>query len=142
MPSIRLIDLPTFTDARGALTVADAGEGREGGEGGEELPFVPLRVRWIHGVPPAARRGGHAHRRTEQLFVALAGRVGLVADDGRTRRTLTLDSPARGLYTPPMTWVETAEFSPGAVCLLLSSTRFDEADYVRSYEDFLREVRP
>src|SRR4051794_3883811 len=129
-PSTLLFDLPTFTDARGSLTVAEAEEG---------LPFVPLRARWMHGVPSAARRGGHAHRRTAQLFVAVAGRVSIVADDGRTRRTLTLESPARGLYTPQMTWVETAEFSPGAVCLILSSTHFDEADYVRSYEAFVGE---
>lgn len=120
--TIRLLDLPTFSDARGSITIA---------EGGAALPFDPVRARWIYHVPADARRGGHAHRRTEQLFVAVAGEVDVLVDDGRERRTVRLDSPARGLHVPPLVWVETGRFSPGAICLLLASTRFDEADYIR-----------
>ena len=118
----RLVALPEFRDARGSLVVAEAGQA---------LPFTVRRARWIHGVAPGATRGGHAHRASEQLFVAVAGRVVALTWDGTSEQRWTLDAPATALYVPPMTWVELHDFSPGAVCLLLSSTVFEESDYVR-----------
>ena len=117
----RLIALTKHADARGSLVVAEQ----------ESLPFSVPRVRWIYGVAPGAMRGGHAHRRTEQLFVAVAGRATALTFDGRGETRWSLDDPATALYVPPMTWVELHDFSPDAVVLLLSSTVFEEADYVR-----------
>ena len=118
----RLVALPEHRDARGSLVVAEAGHA---------LPFTVPRARWIHGVAPGAMRGGHAHVRSEQLFVAVAGRVTALTYDGREERRWTLDAPSVALYVPPMVWVELHDFTSGAVCLLLSSTVFEESDYVR-----------
>ena len=118
----RLIALTRHTDARGSLVVA---------ERGATLPFDVPRARWIYGVAPGAMRGGHAHRRTEQLFCAVAGRATALTFDGRAETRWPLDDPATALYVPPMTWVELHDFSPEAVVLLLSSTVFEESDYVR-----------
>ena len=118
----RLIALPAFADPRGSIVIA---------ESGAALPFVPLRVRWIHDVAPGAMRGGHAHRHTEQLFVAVHGRCTAFLTDGHREARVAFDRPHAALYVPPWTWVELSDFSSGAVALLLSSTVFEEADYVR-----------
>ncbi len=118
----RLITLTRHTDARGSLVVA---------EQGKTLPFTVPRARWIYGVAPGAMRGGHAHRRTEQLFIAVSGHATALTFDGRGETHWSLDHPATALYVPPMIWVELRDFSAGAVVLLLSSTVFEEADYVR-----------
>ena len=118
----RLVQLPQFTDPRGALVVAEYGEG---------LPFLVRRARWIHSVVQGVTRGGHAHRATEQLFVAVAGRATALVFDGETQRQLPLERPDVGLHVSPMVWVELHDFTPGTVVLLLSSTAFDEADYIR-----------
>ena len=118
----RLVPLHQYSDARGSLVVAEVGE---------SLPFTVPRVRWIHSVAPKAMRGGHAHRKTEQLFVAVAGRLTALTWDGQAERRWALDSPSVALYVPPMVWVELHDFSSGAVALLLSSTVHEESDYVR-----------
>ena len=118
----RLIALPAFADPRGSIVIA---------ESGAALPFTPLRVRWIHDVAPGAMRGGHAHRRTEQLFAAVHGRCTAFLTDGHRDARVALEQPHLGLYVPPWTWVELSDFSSGAVALLLSSTVFEEGDYVR-----------
>ena len=118
----RLVPLHQYSDARGSLVVAEVGEA---------LPFTVPRARWIHSVAPRATRGGHAHRKTEQLFVAVSGRLTALTFDGHDERRWTLDSPSVALYVPPMVWVELHDFSTGAVALLLSSTVFEESDYVR-----------
>ena len=125
----RLVALPEHVDARGSLVVA---------EFGEALPFRVMRARWIHSVAPGATRGGHGHRATEQLFVAVSGRATMVLFDGREERRVVLDHPAQGLHVPPMIWTELHDFAPGTVVLLLSSTVFEEADYVKDRE----ELRP
>lgn len=118
----RLVELPQFTDPRGAIVVAQHGQG---------LPFVVRRARWIHSVVQGATRGGHAHRATEQLFVAVAGRASALVYDGETQRQLPLERPDVALYVSPMVWVELHDFTPGTVVLLLSSTEYDEGDYIR-----------
>lgn len=122
----RLVEIPEFTDERGALVVAQFGEA---------LPFRVLRARWIHSVAPGATRGGHGHRATEQLFVAVAGRATMVLFDGRAEHRVVLDRPSVGLHVPPMIWTELHDFAPGTVVLLLSSTVFEEADYVRERKE-------
>ena len=118
----RLVPLHQYSDARGSLVVAQVGE---------SLPFTVPRARWIHSVAPKAMRGGHAHRTTEQLFVAVCGRLTALTWDGHEERRWSLESPSVALYVPPMVWVELHDFSTGAVALLLSSTVHEEGDYVR-----------
>jgi dTDP-4-dehydrorhamnose 3,5-epimerase-like enzyme len=124
----RLIDLPKIPDARGNLTFI---------EGGEHVPFAIRRVYWIYDVPGGERRGGHAYRTLEEFFVALSGSFDVVVDDGRGDvRHVVLNRSYFGLYVPPMTWRHLESFSTNAVCLILASQPYDEADYLRDHAEF------
>ena len=127
LAEVRWIALPSAADARGVLTAV---------EGGADIPFEIRRVFYMHGTPAGIERGGHAHRDTQQVVVAVSGRFGLELCDGRERRSFTLDDPARGLFMPPMTWVRLYDFSPQAVCLVLCDTRYDRARSLRTWEEF------
>ena len=122
----REIQFPTVRDPAGDLAVVDEGE----------VPFRIRRVYYLFSVPPGARRGGHAHRRLEQVLIAVSGRFDAVLDDGRRRREVPLEVPSVGLYVPRMIWRELANFSADAVCLVLASEPYDEADYIRDYGEF------
>jgi dTDP-4-dehydrorhamnose 3,5-epimerase-like enzyme len=124
----RLIDLPKIPDARGNLTFI---------EGGEHVPFAIRRAYWIYDVPGGERRGGHAYRTLEEFFVALSGSFDVVVDDGRGDvRHVVLNRSYFGLHVPPMTWRHLENFSTNAVCLILASQRYDEADYLRDHAEF------
>ncbi|HET8631708.1 MAG TPA: FdtA/QdtA family cupin domain-containing protein [Thermomicrobiales bacterium] len=124
-----LIEMPTFTDERGHLTVA---------EGCRQIPFAIARVYFVHGVPPGRARGGHAHRRGQEVLLAVTGSLEVELDDGRARRRVTLDRPDVGLYVPPLVWGRQERFAAGTVCLVLASLPYDERDYCRDYDEFLR----
>jgi hypothetical protein len=128
----RALDLPVIHAPEGDLTVL---------EGEEHVPFEIARIYYIYGVPDGARRGGHAHRALRQLLIAVAGSFDVLLDDGSEKRKVTLDHPARGLMLTPMIWRELVDFSPGAVCVVLASDHYDEADYFREYDDFLAAAR-
>ena len=125
----RPVLLPTNTDARGSITIC---------ESGAQLPFTIERARWVYGAPSDAKRGGHAHHRTSQLFVAISGALTVVVDDRRRKERVRLESPATGLLIAPHVWIETEEWTDGAVLLMLASERHDPADYIRDYATFSR----
>lgn len=124
----RMVDLSVIPDDRGSIVVAEAGT---------TVPFAIARSYWLHGVPPGANRGGHAHRALEQLLVAVTGQLTVHLDDGRTQASFTLDRPDAGLLIGTMVWRELSDFSPGAVCLVLASRHYDESDYFRDHAEFL-----
>jgi hypothetical protein len=130
--SCKIIDLPRINDPRGNLTFI---------EGGRHVPFDLRRVYYLYDVPGGADRGGHAHKRLQQLLVAMSGSFDVTLDDGRERKHYHLNRSYFGLYIAPMVWRNLDNFSSGAVCLALASDPYDEADYFREYEAFLREVR-
>jgi WxcM-like, C-terminal len=103
-----------------------------------EVPFAIRRVYYVHSVAAGAERGGHAHRRLEEVLVAAIGSFDLVLHDGRRSTTVHLDDPTVGVYIPRYSWRELRNFSSGAVCLVLSSSPYDESDYIRDFEDFVR----
>jgi dTDP-4-dehydrorhamnose 3,5-epimerase-like enzyme len=123
----RLIPLRTVDDPRGSITIVEAEQ---------DVPFAIERVYHLHGVPAGGSRGGHAHRRLEQILIAVAGAFDVVLDDCAARRRVRLDDPRTGLYIPPGIWREMESFTDGTVCLVLASMPYDEADYERDYEDF------
>lgn len=130
-PSIhacRLIDFPQISDPRGNLTFI---------EGGQAIPFEIKRVYYLYDVPGGAERGGHAHRELHQIIIALSGSFDITLDDGREKRLYQLNRAFRGLYLTPMIWRDIGNFSSNAVCLVLASEHYSEADYIRSYDDFL-----
>ena len=129
---IRPIDLPRIHDPRGDLTVI---------EGGHHIPFDIARVYFLYNVPVDAERGGHAHKELEQVLFALSGSFRITVDDGDEKKKFWLRDPRKGLYLSPMVWREIDSFSQGAVVMVLASQRYDEADYIRDYDQFLSVAR-
>ncbi len=125
----RLIDFPQISDPRGNLTFI---------EGGQAIPFEIRRVYYLYDVPGGAERGGHAHRELHQIIIALSGSFDITLDDGRERRLYQLNRAFRGLYLTPMIWRDIGNFSSNAVCLVLASEHYSEADYIRSYDEFVK----
>ena len=124
-----LLQLKKITDPRGNLTVA---------EQLSEVPFDVKRVYWIYDVPGGESRGGHAHRHCREMIVALSGSFDVTLDDGTERHTYHLNHPWQGLLVETGIWRTLDDFSSGAVCLVLASDAFDEDDYIRDYDDYLK----
>ena len=129
---VHLVDLPVVSDPRGDLTFV---------EGEVHVPFPIRRVYYLYNVPVDAERGGHAHRELEQVVFALSGSFRITVDDGVARSEHWLRDPRKGLYINRLIWREMDSFSQGAVCMVLASRHYDEADYFRDYNEFLAEVQ-
>jgi dTDP-4-dehydrorhamnose 3,5-epimerase-like enzyme len=127
----RIIDLPRIQDPRGNLTFVEANR---------HVPFEIRRVYYLYDVPGGAERGGHGHRELNQLIIAMSGSFDIHLDDGRSRRTFHMNRSYYGLYVCPMIWREIDNFSSGAVCMVLASNYYDEADYYRDYAQFVRDA--
>jgi hypothetical protein len=128
----RKIMLPEIVDERGRLMF---------GEEGRHIPFAIKRIFAIYDLRAGAKRGGHAHRRQEQFIIMLSGECRIAIKDGNNQREELLSGPTMGLHVPPATWIELSGFSPGAVCLVLTSGAYDEADYIREFVEFQNLVR-
>jgi len=132
---VKGVTLHTLThvhDIRGDLSA---------GEFERDIPFLPRRYFTVFDVPSEPTRGQHAHRTCHQFLVCLRGRCSIVVDDGTNRREVTLDSPALGLYMPPMRWGIQYKYSADAVLVVFASHHYDPQDYIRDYDEFLRELK-
>ena len=103
-----------------------------------EIPFDVRRLYYLYDVPGGAERGGHAHRKLEQLIVAASGCFDVVLDDGKNRKVVQLNRPYFGLHVVPGIWRELINFSSGAICLVLASEKYDVDDYIRDYDVYLK----
>ncbi|MEJ1971697.1 MAG: FdtA/QdtA family cupin domain-containing protein [Lacunisphaera sp.] len=111
-------------------------------EGGRQIPFAIKRLYFINTLAnPKAVRGKHAHKALDQVLFAVSGSFLLHLDDGRTRQRVRLNDPAIGVRLGPMLWHTMTSFSYDCVICVLASEWFDEADYIRDYEKFLRAAR-
>ncbi|RUP14657.1 MAG: WxcM-like domain-containing protein [Methylobacterium sp.] len=124
-----LIEFRHIIDPRGALTPIEAER---------DVPFPIRRVYFIYDVCHGAVRAGHSHKALQQILIAVSGSFTVHLDDGRTRQSFLLSRPNIGLYVPRMFWRDIDNFSGGAVCLALASDHYEESDYYRDYEAFLR----
>ncbi len=124
---LKLIQIPKIHDPRGNLSVIE----------GDVLPYSIERVYYLYDVPSDAARGGHAHKEQLECLVALSGSFSILLDDGNEQTTVILNKPNQGLIIPTGIWRSLDDFSSGSVCLVCSSGRFDESDYIRDYDDFL-----
>jgi acetyltransferase-like isoleucine patch superfamily enzyme/dTDP-4-dehydrorhamnose 3,5-epimerase-like enzyme len=131
VPSVGVIELPCVRDLRGELTF---------GEVGQNLPFAPKRVFSVYNVPSREVRGEHAHRKCHQVLMCARGSVSVMVDDGRHRDTVRLDRPGLALHIPPMVWASQYQYSSDAMLVVLASDTYDAGDYIRVYEEFLREL--
>ena len=101
----------------------------------DRLPFAVRRVFWTYDTPIDVVRGHHANKATEEVLVAVAGTVTVVAETRAGKNSFTLSSPATGLYIPAMCWTRII-FSPDAIAICMTSTDYDPQDYVHDYEEF------
>jgi len=124
--NFKIIDLPKIQDPRGNLSVIEK----------DIIPFEIKRVYYLYDVPSGAERGGHAHMNQREFIVALSGSFDVVLNNGKTEQVFSLNNPSLGLYVGNDTWRELKNFSSGAVCLVVSSGEFDEADYIRDLDEF------
>ena len=128
----RIIELPQFLDARGNLSFV------------EQLNHIPFEIRrtyWIYDVPGGENRGGHAFCSNQEFIVALSGSFEVIVDDGQQNKTYTLNRSYYGLYVPEGLWREMGNFSTNSLALEFGSLHYDEADYIRDYEVFLKMKR-
>ena len=123
----RILQLPRIHDPRGNLTFA---------QGGAQLPFDLKRAYWIYDVPAGEERGGHSHHEQMELVIAVVGSFSVNLFDGFSWKTYMLNKPFEGLLIPSGVWRTLDDFSSGSVCLVLTSNYFDEADYVRDFDEF------
>ena len=130
-PLVQLVPIPQRGDARGQLSVAELGGA---------LPFVVRRVYWIHGTKLGVSRGFHAHKKLCQLCVCVAGSVRMSLFDGKSEESVVLDSNAKGLLIGPGLWREMHNISPDCVLMVFADAEYDEADYIRDREQFIRHV--
>lgn len=129
----KIIDLPKISDPRGNLTFIEGG--------GRNVPFDIKRVYYLYDVPGGAERGGHGHKALNQLIVAMSGSFDVVLDDGYEKKRFHLNRSYYGLYVCPMIWRELDNFSSGSVCMVLASNLYDEEDYYREYDTFIKAAR-
>lgn len=105
-------------------------------EGQNNIPFDVRRIYYLYDIPGGEDRGGHAHKKLQQLIVAASGSFNVLLDDGQNKKIITLNRPDYGVMVVPGIWRELFEFSSGAVCLVLASQKYDKGDYIRSYDQF------
>ncbi|MFK7031541.1 sugar 3,4-ketoisomerase [Flavobacterium oreochromis] len=129
--NIKIIQVPKIEDYRGNLGVIE----------GNTIPFEIKRVYYLFDVPSNASRGGHAHKAQLELLIAISGSFDVLLDNGIEKKIVTLNKPDKGLLIPTYMWRELDNFSSGAVCLVISSGVFDESDYIREYDDFLKSCK-
>jgi dTDP-4-dehydrorhamnose 3,5-epimerase-like enzyme len=103
-----------------------------------DIPFEIKRVYHIFGVSPGAVRGAHTHKENIQILFCIQGSIVIALDDGRKKEKVVLDKPNIGILLEPGVWHEMQEFKKNTILLVLASEKHEPEDYVRSYDDFLR----
>src|SRR5690606_6858871 len=102
------------------------------------IPFAIARSYWVYDVPGGQVRGGHAFKKQQEFIIALSGSFDVIVDDGNDKQVYSLNRSYYGLYVPAGIWRQMQNFSTNSVAMMLSSTDFSEADYIRDYVKFLK----
>lgn len=126
---IKLIPLQTHGDERGSLIAL---------EQDKNIPFEIKRVYYLFNTVEGVRRGFHAHKNLSQVVIAVRGSCRFLLDDGKEKINLLLDNPAQGLLIESAIWREMYDFSEDCVLMVLANNFYDENDYIRNYDDFLK----
>ena len=127
----QIINLPKIADPRGNLSII---------EQLKQIPFEIKRTYWIYDVPGGCDRGGHAYKENQEFIVALSGAFDVVLDDGKEKKTFSLNRSYNGLYVPKGMWRTMTNFSTNSLALVLSSTEYDVKDYIMDYEEYKKWV--
>ena len=126
-----ILNFSDLVDERGKLVVI---------EGGRSVPFEIQRVFYIYQSDAKVIRGQHANRRSEFVLVNVAGTSRVRLTDGKEEMNVELDRPMTGIYIPSMVWKDMYDFSPDSVLLVLASTHYDDTEYIRDYDTYLKMV--
>ena len=129
MEEVKIIQLPKIIDPRGNLSFL---------ESENHIPFEIKRTYWIYDVPGAETRGGHAFKEQKELIIALSGSLDVVVFDGYKEKTFSLNRSYFGLYIPNGLWRHMENFATNTVVLVVSSTSFNEKDYIRVKDEYLK----
>lgn len=129
LESVRIVDLPKILDERGNLSFL---------EGDRHIPFAIKRTYWMYDVPGGEQRGGHAFKEQQEVIIALSGSLDVVVTDGVNEKRFSLNRSYYGLYIPSGIWRHMDNFSTNSVALVLSSTEYQENDYIRDHNQFLQ----
>jgi len=129
---IKLLNFEIKGDERGSLIAL---------EEYRNIPFEIKRVYYIFDTKEGVIRGKHAHKNLQQVLICVKGSCKILLDNGKERKVITLDSPDKGLYIGSFVWREMYDFSPDCVLVVLADKYYDEEDYIRDYETFLKAVK-
>lgn len=124
-----VLELPKISMHSGSITSIN---------NNDDIPFCVERVYYLYDVPSGVERGGHAHKDLFQLIIPIAGSFDIIITDGKHKRTFSINRPNYGLLVVPGIWRELNNFSSGSICMVLASAVYDENDYIREYDDFLK----
>ena len=130
MPTIydcTIIQLPKIENRAGNISPI---------QGSVDIPFEIKRVFYLYDIPGGEDRGAHAHKKCHQFLIAGSGSFNVLVDDGNDKRTFNLNRPYYGLYIPPGIWASEIGFSSGSICIVLTSHKYDEKDYIRDYQEY------
>lgn len=122
-----VIDVPTFTDERGAISVMD-----------KELPFQVKRVFWLHHIVEGKDRGAHALLDSNEIMVAVHGSFVVDLEDENNKISILLDDPSKGLMIKPGIWFRTHSYKDGGVSLILAEEEYAQDKYTYDYEEYKR----
>lgn len=126
-----IIEFKDLGDERGKLVVI---------EGDQTIPFEIKRVFYIYGSDRDVVRGQHANRESEFVLINVAGTSKVRITDGKEEFIAELNRPMIGVYIPKMVWKDMYDFSSDSVLLVLASTHYDGKEYIRDYQEYLKEV--
>lgn len=130
--NVSILDFGAIGDERGFITIC---------EGELDIPFIPKRVFYIYKSAKDVVRGKHANRVTDFVLINVAGKSKVKVMDGKGNEVyICLDRPNTGIYIPHMVWKEMYDFSEDSVLLCLASEHYDPTEYIRDYDEFLKEV--
>ena len=127
----RILEFAEHGDDRGNLVIA---------EGNQDIPFEIKRVFYMYGSDPHIIRGQHANRESEFVLIYVGGTSKVKVDNGFETDIIELNKPRMGLYIPTMMWKDMYDFSSDSILLVLASTHYDASEYIRDYDEFLKEV--
>lgn len=127
MKEPKILALPKHLDQRGNLSVI---------EENKDIPFKIKRAYWIYDVPGGEERGGHAYRENEEVIISMSGSFDIILDNGKEKKTFSMNRSYFGLYVPKGWWRSMTNFSTNAVAFVVASTPYRPDDYIRDYEIF------
>ena len=127
LEDVKFFNLKTIVDIDGNLIPI---------ESGIDISFEIKRVFYLYDIPGGEDRGAHAHKQCQQFLIAGSGSFNVLVDDGNNKRTFSLNRPYYGLYIPSGIWAAEIGFSSGSICIVLTSHKYDEKDYIRDYQEY------